>query len=564
MQRFSANPDAGALFSLSRRRLVQMSAASAGALSFLSPSASRLGAQTPVPNPFGEPQTTGGTAIIGMGGTGTPRDFVGTSYYGTNAFFISKLIYTPLLLLDAAWSNLGPGLARSWEWANDGTQVTLSLRDDVVFQDGTPLTANDVVFTYTLGVRSDQFFAVRDVGIFAGGDDYKAGTTEEFPGVVAIDDHTVQMTLTSPSNVFELNLSNCGIMPAHMFADDTLASGTPIEELPFFSGEGQLPIGTGPWKPSEYSPETHLTLVRHEQYFGGAPVLDGLTLRRGITGPAGISSLQAGEVDSAYINFEDAHTLEGAEHLEIVTNDSLANESVLIFSTEKDYLPVPFRQALLSAVNTDRMIETLTFSYAKPAPSVMMHESLFPNDELATYPFDQERARELLTESGWDMYRELILGAFTSEGTPSNVIAAIMSMWTEIGLKVIFQPLDPANQRDLSLTDDHTYDVTVTNFAWLAYDPSSAYNSFSMEAGNTWSNYANPDFDEVMSEAIRTPTLEDAVPLYQQAQVILQRDLPYAPLWIEPEIWAVNKRLHGGILGRGPLNNIQSEKWWKE
>jgi ABC-type transport system substrate-binding protein len=138
-----------------------------------------------------------------------------------------------------------------------------------------------------------------------------------------------------------------------------------------------------------------------------------------------------------------------------------------------------------------------------------------------------------------------------------------MSMWNEIGLKVEFLPMDAAAQVEISRAEEHVYDVTMTGFAWLAYDPSSSYASFGSERRPNYSNYSNPDYDTAMQEAVRVPVLEDAVPLYQQAQTILQTDLPYAPVWMDAEIWAVNARIHGGILGRGPLNNIESHLWWK-
>lgn len=536
---------------LNRRELVQRTTAGVGALA-LSGHMLANGASAQEATPFGEPQSQGGTAVIAVGGTGNPRMFVGTSYFGTAAFFVSKLLYTPLLLLDRTWGNLGPGLASEWAWNDDGTVLTMSLRDDVVFHDGTPLTAADVEFTYKLGIRTDPYFAVSDPGIIAGAIDFRDGTSEELPGVTVLDDHTIQFTLDSPSNVFELNISNCGILPRHLFPEDALTSGAAIEELPFFTGESGsgsgLPIGTGPWKAIEYNPETNLTLARNDDYFLGAPILDQIILRYGVEGPAIIAGLEAGEFDTAYVSAEDARSLEGSEQLELVVNHDLANETVLITATEKEYMSVPVRQALLTALDKQTLIETLTYGYAKSAPSVMMHPSLFPNDRLATYDYDPERARQLLDEAGWDWDYTLKFGQYTTQGSPSNVVSAVMSMWNEIGVKVEFMPLDSAAQVEISRNEDHVYDMTMTSFAWLAYDPSSSYQSFGCEQRPNHSNYCNPEYDEAMQAAIRTPSLEEAVPLYQTAQTILQEELPYAPVWMDAEIWAVNSRMHGGIL----------------
>ncbi len=552
---------------ITRRQFAQRTVAGAGAFTLANQfSGASVAAQDA--NPFGEPQNEGGTAIIALGDTGYPRAFVGTSYYSTTAFFVSKLLYTPLILLDRSWQSPGPGLATEWTWSDDGTVLTMSLRD-VVFHDGTPLTAKDVEFTYKLGVRSDRNFAVSDVGVFEGGTEYREGSTDELPGVAALDDETVQFTLVSPSSVFELNISNVGILPQHLFGEDALESGLAIDELPFFnleSGFGTgLPVGTGPWKPVDYDPDTNLTFEGNDDYFLGAPILNQLILRFGVEGPAVIAGLQAGEFDSAYLTAEDARSLESSENLELVTNHDLANETVLITATEKEYMSVPVRQALMHALDKDTLIETVTYGYGQRAPSVMMHPSLFPNDDLATYGYDQEQARQLLEEAGWDRNRTLRFGQFTDQGAPSNIVSAVMSMWNDVGIDVEFIPLDPAAQIDLARVEDHVYDVTLTAFAWLAYDPSSSYRAaFGCEFRPSYSNYCNPEYDEAMQTAIRQPSLEEAVPFYQTAQTILQEELPYAPVWMDAEIWAVNSRMHGGILGRGPLNDIQSEKWWIE
>lgn len=552
---------------LHRRQLVQRTAAGLGAAALAGAyPGGPLAAQEATP--FGEPTAQGGSAVIATGGTGSPRVFIPTSFYGTQTFFVCKLIYTPLLMLDRAWETIGPGLAQAWEWNADGTVLTMSLRDDVQFHDGTPFTAADVEFTFKLGIRADQYFAVPDPGVIQGGLAYRDGSSEELPGVRVVDDATVEFTLESPTHIFELNLSNCGILPSHLFADDALASGTVIDELPFFNGESGfesgLVVGTGPWRAVEYNPESNLTLARNDSYFKGAPNLDEVILRYGVEGPAIIAGLQAGEIDSAYITGEDAQTLESVEQIELAATEGLVNGTCFLNATEKEYMSVPVRQALLHALDRETLMESLTYGYGYQVPSVMMHPSLFPNDELAEYPYDPELARQMLEEAGWDFDRTLRFGQFTDQGAPTDVISAIMSQWSEIGIKAEYVPLDAANQITIGQSEDHPYDLVITGFAWVAYDPSTSYQSFGCEQRPNYSNYCNEVYDEAMLTAVRQATLEEAVPYYQEAQVILQEELPYSYLWAVQDIWAINARLHGGNLGRGPLNDIESELWWKE
>lgn len=566
---------------VSRRRAVQVGSIGAGAallsqssLPMRAAALSQDAGSTPdasnpdFTNPFGIAEQQGGTYTLAGVATasGTPRMFVPTSYYGSLAFFVCKLMYTPLVTLDWDWTNLGPAIASSWEWSEDNLHLSMNLRDDVLFHDGQPVTAEDVAFTYRLMVRSDPFPAVQDITVFEGGAEYKDGSTDDFAGVEIVNEHTVRFNLSSAANTFLLNLSNCGILPVHAFGTGEIDPAVPIDELPFFAGEGGPPIGSGPWKIDEYNPDTNLSFAAHTDYYKGAPVLDSIILRLGIAGPAGLAGIQAGEFDGLFVgaSYPDARELESNEQLELVANYSMANEQVLITATEKPYLDVKFRQALLTAVDKQALIDTISFGYAQPAPSIMMHASLLPNPDLPEYTFDPERAKQLLAESSWEEGRTLKFGRFTAQGAPDNIIVALINMWKDIGVNAEFTALDPATQVDVVRSEDHPYDVVLTSFAWLAYDPSSAYGSFACEQVPSWSNYCNDEFDEVMKEAIRTLDADAATELYQRAQTILQNDLPYAPVWIEPGIWAIDKGVHGGILGRGPLNDVLSELWWKE
>jgi peptide/nickel transport system substrate-binding protein len=555
---------------LRRRDLLRLLAAgvsSATIAGFLSAGAVTAQDATPAAtgsaeNPFGEAQNTGGTYVVVVAGAGGyPQVFRPMTYYGSLVYWCCKLLFTPLILLDRAWTEMTPGLATSWEWNAEFTQLTAHLRQGVTFHDGQPFTARDVEFTYKLMVRKEAYPSVPDVTIFQGGQEYKDRTTEEFAGVTVVDDYTVQFNLTSPSSVFLLNVSNTGIVPAHAFAEDALTNDQDTETLPFFL-EG--PIGTGPFKLASFDLQTNITFEANPNYFKGAPNLDGIIFRLDVPGPAMISGLEAGEFDGAYVGaMPDAAALRDLENLNLDTNYSLANEQIFIVATEKPEISVPVRQALRIALDVETLSATVGYGFPSPAPSTMMHPSLFPNPTLPNLDYDPDRARQLLQEGGWDPNRTLVMGASPPQGQPSNFHAAIMEMWQEVGLNVEFRPFDPAANTETWSANPHEFDVFQTSYAWLAYDPSTTYGDQSCERSN-YTHYCNPTYDETMEAAIREGDAEKAAEHYKQAQTILTTDLPYIPIWIEPEIWGIQKTVHGGNLGRGPLNDIQSELWWKE
>jgi peptide/nickel transport system substrate-binding protein len=250
--------------------------------------------------------------------------------------------------------------------------------------------------------------------------------------------------------------------------------------------------------------------------------------------------------------------------VDIVTNYSMANEQTFLFATEKDYMNVSVRQALMHALDYEGLFQTVTYGFARPAPSIMMHPSLFPNPDLPVYDYDPEKAKALLAEGGWDASRKLQFGVYTTEAQATAVHTQIINLWRAVGVETEYLPLDPANQATIAVANPHVYDLNMASFAWLAYNPVSTYRWVACGEVANNSHYCNPEYDEIMRQAIRTADPEAQKALLQQAQVIAQRDLPIAPIWIEPEIWAINPRMHGGVLGRGPLNDVLSELWWKE
>ena len=289
-----------------------------------------------------------------------------------------------------------------------------------------------------------------------------------------------------------------------------------------------------------------------------------IVFRFGLLAPAQVAALQSGEIDSALLVPKDAASLSNVASIGLATSYALANETVLINAGDKDYMNTKVRQALITAIDVPTLIKTVGYNFPKPAPSVMMHASLFPNPNLPSYSFNVDKAKALLKEGNWDPSRKLLFGRWTAQGTPDDIDSAIMTMWKAVGVDTTYIPMDSANQVKIAQTIPHVYDVAITSFAWLAYDPSSAYSSFACERRPNYSMYCNPDFDAAMKDAIRTLDEKGSVASYQKAQTILTTELPYTPIWMDPEIFAINKKVHGGVFGRGPLNDVSAELWWKE
>ncbi|MBV7335095.1 ABC transporter substrate-binding protein [Chloroflexi bacterium TSY] len=164
-----------------------------------------------------------------------------------------------------------PSLAESFEVSEDGLTFTFNLRKDIVWHDGEPFTADDVAFTFTAAVHPDNpTFWGPSLSTLKGLEAFTTGDADSIDGLNVIDDHTIEITLESPSMSILDTLSFVGILPEHILGDVPMTEFAANE---FFS---KSPIGTGPFQVTEVAEDQFIRLARHDDYFLGTPKLAGI------------------------------------------------------------------------------------------------------------------------------------------------------------------------------------------------------------------------------------------------------------------------------------------------
>jgi peptide/nickel transport system substrate-binding protein len=316
--------------------------------------------------------------------------------------------------------------------------MELKIREGVKFQNGDPMTVDDVVFSLDriINAKTYPLYLAR-----------KRDTLPNMASIEAIDDHTVRITTTKPEPLFEvlLNTQQTAIVPKKYIMG---LSGDPnaIEDSDY-DAFGLKPVGTGPYRIAEYVPNEKLVYERFDGYWGDKAPFARIEITRVPELSARITALKSGEVDLI--------TNVPPDQLDTIASDSSLKVEgmqtpifhVIIYNTSNPEMADPkLRQALSLAVDRDTLNQALWFGKAK-VPSTHTFEQFgdLYMPELQTFRYDPEEAKRLLAQSnyhGQTLKYDLHAGYYTNE---MLVGQALQEMWANIGVKV-----------DLNVTEEWT------------------------------------------------------------------------------------------------------------
>ncbi len=451
--------------------------------------------------------------------------------------FVWDLVYDTLVDYDAETLEAAPGLAASWEHSADGLTWTFTLRDGVRWQDGSPLTARDVAWTYTFALE-------HDVPLWREALD---GIKE----VEAVDDGTVRIRCSRPkADLLDVRLP---VLPAHVWGDASAA-----EVLEGFGGAPPL-VGSGAFRAVAWRPGQSLRLEANEAYWGGRPVVDGVVVRFYAGAAALADDLEAGRLDGAWGvpagRFEDLDG-GGRETVEAVQPDV----DVLVFNCAEDGDGHPalrdpaVRGALAWAIDRERLADEAYGPAGEPAGSLVpaglaagpidYHRAL--PEEAATY--DPERAATELDAAGYrdadgDGRREdasgrpLALRLLVREASPEMAAAGLIAEWfAAVGVAVDVEELDDASlaARVWRTVDGETRpDFDLLLWGWRGdVDPEFVLSTLTTSSIGTWNQagWSSTAYDELYRQQTRTLDAVARRDLVWRMQDLIAAEAPMVPL----------------------------------
>jgi peptide/nickel transport system substrate-binding protein len=437
----------------------------------------------------------------------------------------------------------------------DGLTIRIKFREEANWSDGTPVTAEDAVFTYDMIMNPGN-------GVFS---QYPYDTYVE--SMTALDAKTLEIKLSSAyadwSNAFFTGISR--VLPKHILQPVFDAEGT----LDNAEWNRTTAVVNGPFTLTEFVSDDHLTLAANETYWRGRPKLDTLFIRIFADDAAQLAALQSGQSDiGSYIVGDQIPLLEETGMFEILT--SANGYIVTVFmnmdaATAHPAMTDPkVRRALAMAIDRQLIIDEI-YNGIYTIPATYWDDTPFDNPVLEPYPFDPEGAKVLLDEAGWtvggDGVREkdgtklaLRYSYISGDDTTDTMIVTFQQMLADVGVQLdILQNTQEvlwASYGDGGELALGNYDMTQwSDGMWYFPSPSTSYflcseiPSADYPTGYNWFGICDPALEELFAVADIEVDPEQRIADYHQIGEIMYDQTYLIPIRSDPDVWAVNTRL---------------------
>ncbi|RAU38761.1 ABC transporter substrate-binding protein [Enterobacter sp. RIT418] len=425
-----------------------------------------------------------------------------------------------------------PRLAEKWE-NKDNTVWTFHLRPGITWSDGTAITAQDVVWSWQRLVdpktASPYASYPGSMRIANAAEIAEGKASPESLGVKAIDDATLEVTLTQPNAAFLAMLAHPSLVPI-----DKVLVGRYGEKWT----KPEHIVTSGAYKLSQWVVNERIIAERNPRYWDNAhTVINKVTYLPITSEAADVNRYKAGEIDIVYtVPINQFALLKKTLGSELDVSPQLATYYYEFNTARPPFNDARVRLALNLALDKDIIAEKVLGQGQRPAWLISQPDIggvTLKNPDYASWPMDKRiaEAKKLLAEAGFNADHPLSFNLLynTSESHQRIAIAA-SSMWKKnLGVEAKLQ-----NQEWKTMLDTmHTHNFDAVRYAWIAdYDDASTFlNNFRTGDSQNTTQYSNPAFDQAMSDAAKAKTAQARGTYYQKAEDLLSRDVPAIPVY---------------------------------
>ena len=449
--------------------------------------------------------------------------------------------------------------------SEDGLTITIPLRQDVVWSDGTPVTAQDFIFTYEMGMAEGNAVQTR----------YPWDTYVE--SVTALDDYTVQIVMNEPYVAWASGFDTSReFLPKHILEPVFEAEGT----LDNAEWNRNPTVTNGPYKLKEWVSASHLILEANDDYWRGRPKIDQIFIRIVPDDEAQKAALKAGDTDiGVYMTAADQPDIDELPDFELVPSGgggwveswffNLISEEL---GAENDLQPghvalqdKMVRRAIVMGFDRQGLIDSLFYGLYR-IPAVLWWDTPFEDPSIEPWPYDPEGAMAQLDEAGWvdtngDGTRdkdgvELIIQYSTTAGNELRESTGLVfqQQMAEIGVGVEIENYSYDvywngydQEGPIALGQ---YDVAEwSTLAWDYPDPNTGdwlceeIPSVDYPAGGNWQGVCMEELDNLFTEQAVTVDQQARIQLYYEIERIMHDEMFWMGVRTDPDFWALSNHL---------------------
>lgn len=486
-------------------------------------------------------QATDSKKIVNIGLTYNPSTLNPLASAGLAATYVSNLMFLPLVDIDEDLT-FKPMLADSIE-TKDNTTFTVKLNSKATWTDGTPVTADDVIFTLKLLANPKvasgytYMFAIleglNDLGYLPEG-------AADISGVKKIDERTLEMKTKAPTtlNIFSDTIGRYLVTLPQSALKDVAPDN--LNKSPFF----QKPTVTnGPFKLLEYSNGQYVQLEANKDYFKGAPKINQLNFK--VLQGTGISTqLQSGEIDmnipsAGVIPIEDHEKVKGIKGITSVDGPPLSNQ--LMYINEKSVPDAKVRKAISYAINRELIVNNLLRGSGEVVDGFFTSLSPYLDSNVKPVEYDPDKAKSLLADAGWDSSKTLNFTVMSGDSTLEQAANIVAENLKSAGINVKIQLADLGTMIDKIMKQE--YDLGVMTFNLTPINPLPDI-AFFLQDGNP-NGYSNSEVNgllQSLSSELDEGKIKD---YYSQIQKIASEEAPMLAIYSSRSLGAISDRISG-------------------
>lgn len=500
---------------------------------------------------IGEP-VQGGTAVVAVTSDFQAFNPVTNTALVTNEV-INFMLFTPLIQFNENLEAV-PALAESWEMTDSA--VTFTLRDDVAWHDGRPVTADDVLFTFELAKNPESASLL--------GSAYLTMITD----ATVIDPRTIRFDFDGPHSQ-PLQAFWWPPLPRHLIGD---AAPAELAQLPY----NRQPVGNGPFRFVSWEAGQQVTLEAFEGYpegLGGRPRLDRVVFRIIPEATTRQTEVLTGGVDINHtVQPDEAEQMEASEDVRLI---SFPGREFLYIGWNNEVGPLAdarVRRALGMAIDRAGLIDALMFGHAEPAAGMIPPWSPV-NPGVEPMPYDTLAARQLLADAGYTPGpggilqrdgRPLRFSMLSSEDRLRQDIGVVLQQqFRKVGADVQVRAVEFQTLLQQHRSRDYEAVISGWSLDTFRVDPSPLFSceEARIPASANRAGYCNPAADELIEAGTRATDEARATEIWGDFSRILQQDQPITFLVWQEQMAAVGPRLQGVEMDvRGKFRSAQD--WW--